>query len=106
MLKIHRSASDYILSIPHNPDVTRVGFSLGLAGLTLGQALQNGNGGFTVPAILWLTVSLICLAYALFTPGKPLQGFFIKISFPVLLMMISLFLIALTESSARDEQEE
>jgi len=86
MLKIHRSASDYILSILHNPDVTRVGFSLGLAGLTLGQALQDGNGGFTVPAIIWLTVSLICLAYALFTPRKPLQGFFIKISFRVLLL--------------------
>ena len=27
-----------------------------------------------------------------------------EISFPVLLMMISLFLIALTESSTRDEQ--
>ena len=27
-----------------------------------------------------------------------------EISFPVLMMMISLFLIALTESSARDEQ--
>ena len=86
MLKIHRSASDYILSILHNPDVTRVGFSLGLAGLTLGQALQDGNGGFTVPAIIWLTVSLICLAYALFTPQKSLQGFFIKISFPILLL--------------------
>lgn len=86
MLKIHRSASDYILSILDSPDVTRVGFSLGLAGLTLGQALQNGNGGFTVPAILWLTVSLICLAYALFAPRKPLQDFFEKISFRVLLV--------------------
>jgi len=86
MLKIHRSVPDYILSILHNLNVTCVGFSLGLAGLTLGQALQNGNGGFTVPAIIWLTVSLICLAYALFTPRKPLQGFFVKISFPVLLL--------------------
>ena len=86
MLKIHRSVSDYILSILHNPDVTRVGFSLGLAGLTLGQALQSGNGGFTLPGIFWLTASLICLEYALFTPPKPLQGFFMKISFPVLVL--------------------
>jgi hypothetical protein len=86
MLNIHRLASDYILSILHHPDSTRVGFGLGLAGLTLGQALQNGNGGFTVPAILWLTISLICLAYALFTPRKPLPGFFIELAFPVLLL--------------------
>ena len=30
----------------------------GLAALALGQALQNGNGTFTVPAIGWLTFAL------------------------------------------------
>jgi hypothetical protein len=77
--------SDYILSILHTSDVTRVGFSLGLAGLTLGQALQNGNGGVTVPAMVWLTVALLFLGYGLFAPQEPLQGFFIKMSFPILM---------------------
>jgi hypothetical protein len=85
MQKILRSVPDYILPILRNPDFTRVGFSLGLAGLALGQALQNGNGGFTVPAMYWLTGSFICLGYALIAPQKPLEGLFSKISFPILL---------------------
>lgn len=85
MHRIHWSVPDYILPILHNPNFTRVGFSLGLAGLTLGQALQNGNGQFTVPAMFWLTGSLICLGYALFAPRKSLEGLFRKISFPILL---------------------
>lgn len=85
MDKIHLSGPDYILPIRLNPNLTRVGFSLGLAGLSLGQALQNGNGGFTIPAMFWLTGSLICLGYSLFAPRKPLEGSFSKLSFPILL---------------------
>ncbi len=86
MLKINRSVSAYSLSIPHNPDITRVGFCLGLAGLTLGQALQNGNGGFTVPAIIWLTASLIFLGYALITSQKHFHFIFQRISLPVFIL--------------------
>jgi hypothetical protein len=86
MTGIHLLVPNHILPAPRKPDVTRAGFSLGLAALTLGQALQTGNGAFTVPAMLWLTGSLLCLGYTLFASQKPLVGFFLKVSLPILLL--------------------
>jgi hypothetical protein len=38
---------------------------LGIAALALGQAIQNGDGSLTTPAIIWLTIALICAGASL-----------------------------------------
>lgn len=79
--------SNYILSTNQNLGKQYIVFSLGLAALTLGQALQYGDGSFTLKGILWLSISLLCLAYTLFFYNRPLlHGVIIKISFPILVL--------------------
>lgn len=58
--------------------------ALGLAGISLGQALQNGNGFINVTALFYLTLALMFLGWVLF--GRPLLGerFFAKMTFPIL----------------------
>ncbi len=44
--------------LSHNNSSTKL--LLGVAALSLGQALQNGNGNLTPAAIVWLTIALVC----------------------------------------------
>ena len=44
--------------LSHNGLATKL--LLGVAALALGQALQDSNGFLTTPAIVWLTIALIC----------------------------------------------
>jgi hypothetical protein len=55
-----------------HPDIESASFSLALAALTLGQALQTDNGFYSLPAFVWLTASLVCLGYALIARRKQL----------------------------------
>jgi len=48
------------MNLEQRTSVAKLG--LGLAAFALGQALQNGNGGLTFPATVWLTVALVCAA--------------------------------------------
>ncbi|MBI3167033.1 MAG: hypothetical protein HYZ22_01035 [Chloroflexi bacterium] len=71
---------------PRDLDSAHVILALGLAVISLGQALQHGNGFLNGIALLYLTISLILLGWALF--ARPTFGhlLFVKISFPVLLL--------------------
>lgn len=68
----------------HGCSTARLG--LGVAALALGQALQNGNGGFTLPAILWLTVALTCIGVSLAVQYRALPVVFQK-GLPIVLTL-------------------
>ncbi len=59
---------------------------LGVAALALGQAVQNGNGGFTPAAILWLTVALIGAGVGLAAQYRA-ASIFLQQSFQVVLTL-------------------
>jgi hypothetical protein len=44
---------------------------LGVAAISLGQALQNGNGFLARLALLWLTIALICACKSVFSQHLP-----------------------------------
>jgi hypothetical protein len=85
MLNINRSTFDWLTPAPGQLNVARVGFCLGLAALTLGQALQDGHGTINARSISWLTASLMFLGYGLGTSRRTLPITFRKISIPVLI---------------------
>lgn len=74
--------------IPVEQDIASSSFILGMAGLTLAQALQHGNGIFSYVGIFLLSLALLFLFVSLSfgKPGESVKTFFKKISFPVLFL--------------------
>lgn len=71
---------------PHTLDSPHGMLALGLASISLGQALHNGNGSINVTALFYLTFALIFLSWALFGRLKFSETFFRRITFPLLLL--------------------
>jgi hypothetical protein len=65
-------------------DSPHVLLALGLSAISLGQALQSGNGFINVAALFYLTLSLIFFSWAIFGRSQQDEKFFSKITFPIL----------------------
>jgi len=75
---------------PRDLDSAHVIPALGLAVISLGQALQHGDGFLTSTALVYLTFSLIFLTWAIFMRPTLGRSLFAKISFPILLLGLGL----------------
>jgi hypothetical protein len=71
---------------PHPLDSPHVILALGLAGLSLGQALQHGNGFLNGASILYLTFSIAMLGWGLFMSSAFGRTFFARVSLPALIL--------------------
>ena len=61
---------------------------LGVAAFALGQALQNGNGSLTLPAIVWLSVALICAGVGVAAQSRAVPQRLQKIAYAVLVLCL------------------
>ena len=72
----HTPASEGLveLSADSTPNSMPTKLLLGVAALTLGQAIQNGNGKLTQPAIVWLTIALVCAGLSVISQRRHLPS--------------------------------
>jgi hypothetical protein len=82
--------------LSHNNSFTK--FFLGLAAFALGQVLQNGHQTFTVPAIIWLTIALICAGASVISQRHSLPNVSQKLLWFVLLTGLVVQIYQLTTS--------
>lgn len=88
----------------HKLDSAHVPLALGLAVISLGQALQHGNGFLNSTALLYLTLSLIFLVWAIFVRPIFDSSLFVRISFPLLMLGLVLQIYQLSFAYFGDYQ--
>ncbi|MFN8435475.1 MAG: hypothetical protein U0V18_15730 [Anaerolineales bacterium] len=81
---------------PHTLDSKHVTLALGLAVISLGQALQHGNGYLNSTSLFFLTLSLVFLGWAFFFPTTFGDKFFAKTTFSFLLLGLLLQIFQLS----------
>ncbi|MCB9113032.1 MAG: hypothetical protein H6634_17450 [Anaerolineales bacterium] len=94
----------FLLPKPHKLDSPHVVLALGLAGISLGQALQHGDGFLNASSLFYLTLALIFLGWGLFAVPAFGQSFFSRIAFPILLLGLVLQIYQLTFTYVGDYQ--